>query len=156
MVVKEYNENAGGSRNPMRAVETRKSLYIFNPWSNGTRMMATATAGTPTYRRMAELAKTDPDLAARHELYQHRVVEEFYDVPRSRLPGQPDRRALACGRTAKAAWGAGKLDGRNRQPVARGVPPPRRRGFSRGLRPGQREKGRGPQGRKKKAAEPGE
>ena len=79
-VVKEYNENAGGSRDPMRALETRQFLYIFNPWSNGTRVMATATTGTSTYRRMAELAKSNPALAARHELYKHRVVEELYDV----------------------------------------------------------------------------
>ncbi|NQT14236.1 MAG: heparan N-sulfatase, partial [Planctomycetes bacterium] len=80
MVVKEYNENAGGSRDPMRAVQTKRLLYLFNPWSNGDRVMATATPGTPTYRRMAELAKTDSVLAARHDLYQHRVVEELYDV----------------------------------------------------------------------------
>lgn len=80
MVFKEYNENAGGSRDPMRAVETKRFLYLFNPWSNGERIMATATTGTQTYRRMAELAKTDPAIAARHELYRHRVVEELYDV----------------------------------------------------------------------------
>jgi N-sulfoglucosamine sulfohydrolase len=80
MIIKEYNENAGGSRDPMRAVQTKKFLYIFNPWSNGQRIMATATTGTQTYRRLAELAKTNPALAARHELYQHRVVEELYDV----------------------------------------------------------------------------
>jgi N-sulfoglucosamine sulfohydrolase len=85
MVVKEYNENAGGSRDPMRAVQTKRLLYLFNPWSNGDRVMATATTGTPTYRRMAELAETDPVLAARHDLYQHRVVEELYDVE-----GDPD------------------------------------------------------------------
>lgn len=81
-VIKEYNENAGGSRDPMRAIQTRQYLYIFNPWSNGTRIMATATTGTSTYRRMAELARTDSSLAARHELYQHRVVEELYDIER--------------------------------------------------------------------------
>ena len=80
LVIKEYNENAGGSRDPMRAVETKRFLYIFSPWSNGERVMATATTGTPTYRRMAELAKTDETIAARHDLYQHRVVEELYDV----------------------------------------------------------------------------
>ena len=80
LVIKEYNENAGGSRDPMRAVQTKRLLYLFNPWSNGQRIMATATTGTPTYRRMAELAKTDKTLAARHDLYQHRVVEELYDV----------------------------------------------------------------------------
>jgi len=79
-VIKEYNENAGGSRDPMRAVQTKRLLYLFNPWSNGERVMATATTGTPTYRRMAELAETDPVVAARHDLYQHRVVEELYDV----------------------------------------------------------------------------
>jgi N-sulfoglucosamine sulfohydrolase len=80
MVIKEYNENAGGSRDPMRAVQTKRLLYLFNPWSNGERVMATATTGTPTYRRMALLAETDTAIAARHDLYQHRVVEEFYDV----------------------------------------------------------------------------
>lgn len=79
-VVKEYNENAGASRDPMRAVQTRRYLYLFNPWSNGERVMATATTGTPTYRRMAELAKLDSTMAARHDLYQHRVVEELYDI----------------------------------------------------------------------------
>ena len=34
-VYKEYNENAGGSRDPMRAIQTRQYLYLFNPWSNG-------------------------------------------------------------------------------------------------------------------------
>ncbi|MEX0585183.1 MAG: sulfatase, partial [Pirellulales bacterium] len=79
-IIKEYNENAGGSRDPMRAVQTKRFLYIFNPWSNGRRVMATATTGTPTYRRMRELAETDPKIAARHDLYQHRVVEELYNV----------------------------------------------------------------------------
>jgi N-sulfoglucosamine sulfohydrolase len=80
MVIKEYNENAGGSRDPMRAVQTKRFLYLFNPWSNGERIMATATTGTPTYRRMAQLAETNETIAARHDLYQHRVVEELYDV----------------------------------------------------------------------------
>ena len=80
MVIKEYNFIAGGSRDPMRAVQTKQLLHVFNPWSNGERVMATATSGTPTYRRMAELAETDTAIAARHDLYQHRVVEELYDM----------------------------------------------------------------------------
>jgi len=79
-VFKEYNENSGGSREPMRAVQTKRYLYIFNPWSNGDRIMATATTGTDTYRRMVTLAATDQKLAARLNLFQHRVVEELYDV----------------------------------------------------------------------------
>jgi N-sulfoglucosamine sulfohydrolase len=109
-VIKEYNENAGGSRDPMRAVQTKQLLYIFNPWSNGQRVMATATSGTPTYRRMAELAETDERIAARHDLYQHRVVEELYDVENDpdclvNLIDQPDRQQELAGlRDALQAW----------------------------------------------------
>ncbi len=79
-VLKEYNENAGGSRDPMRAIQTKTHLYVFNPWSDGSRVMATATTGTSTYRRMKELAETNTAIQERHDLYQHRVVEELYNV----------------------------------------------------------------------------
>ena len=79
-VIKEYNENAGRSRDPMRGVQTKRFLYLFNPWSNGERVFATATTGTVTYRRMVALAKTDKRLAFRLQIYKHRVPEELYDV----------------------------------------------------------------------------
>jgi len=110
LVFKEYNENAGGSRDPMRAVHTKKLLYIFNPWSNGERIMATATTGTPTYRRMAELARTDQWIAARHDLYQHRVVEELYDVEhdpnclKNLLDSPAHQEELAKLRSALESW----------------------------------------------------
>jgi len=79
-VIKEYNENSGSSRDPMRAIQSKKYLYIFNPWSNGERVFATATTGTVTYRRMAALAKTDSHLSKRLAMYKYRVPEELYDV----------------------------------------------------------------------------
>lgn len=79
-VFKEYNENSGGNRNPMRAIETKEYLYIFNPWSNGERPMATATNGTATWRRMKQLALDNPEVAARVDLMEHRVLEELYHV----------------------------------------------------------------------------
>ncbi|MBC8325273.1 MAG: sulfatase [Verrucomicrobia subdivision 3 bacterium] len=79
-IIKEYNENSGRSRDPMRAIQTKRYLYLFNPWSNGERVFATATTGTATFRRLAALAKTDNKLAARLDLYKHRVPEELYDV----------------------------------------------------------------------------
>ena len=79
-VIKEYNENSGRSRDPMRAIQTKRFLYLFNPWSNGERVFATATTGTATFRRLAALAKTNKKLAARLDLYKHRVPEELYDV----------------------------------------------------------------------------
>ncbi|MCB1232414.1 MAG: sulfatase [Verrucomicrobiae bacterium] len=80
VVFKEYNENAGGFRNPMRGVQTAKFLYLFNPWSNGERVMATATNGTATWKTMKKLANEDSAIAERVDLMEHRVVEEFYDV----------------------------------------------------------------------------
>lgn len=110
MVFKEYNENAGGNRSPMRAVQTRTHLYLFNPWSDGKRVMATATAGTPTFRRMKELAKTDSKIAARVELIQHRVLEEVYDITRdpdalTNLINDPSsQKEVDRLRAALAAW----------------------------------------------------
>ena len=84
-VVTEYNENAGGFRHPMRAIVTREYGYIFNPWSNGERVMATATKGTVTYRRMRALAPRNPEIAERLKLFDHRVPEELYHYA-----GDPD------------------------------------------------------------------
>ncbi|NQX89686.1 MAG: sulfatase [Halioglobus sp.] len=79
-VFKEYNENSSGERAPMRAVQDRRYLYIFNPWSDGERPMASATRRTQTYARMAELAEKDEKLSARLQLLNFRVPEELYDV----------------------------------------------------------------------------
>ncbi len=78
-VVTEYNENSGGNRHPMRSIITKDYAYLFNPWSNGERVMATATKGTVTYRRMQALAKTDPRAAERLKFFDHRVPEELYN-----------------------------------------------------------------------------
>jgi N-sulfoglucosamine sulfohydrolase len=78
-VVTEYNENSGGNRHPMRSIVTKDFAYIFNPWSNGQRMFATATKGTVTYKRMQMLAKTDPKLAQRLKFFDQRVPEELYN-----------------------------------------------------------------------------
>lgn len=79
-VFKEYNENSGGKRNPMRGVETREYLYLYNPWSDGKLNMATATDGTATYKRMQQLAKDDPAMAERLRIMDHRDLEELYHV----------------------------------------------------------------------------
>jgi len=80
MVFKEHNENAGGQNTPMRAVQTKDWLYIFSPWSNGTRVMSGATNGTATARQMRVLAKNNEQIAARIDLFDHRVPEEAYEV----------------------------------------------------------------------------
>ena len=63
----------------MRSIVTKDFAYLFNPWSNGQRMMATATKGTVSYRRMQALAKTDAQVAARLTLFERRVPEEMFN-----------------------------------------------------------------------------
>lgn len=79
-VFKEYNENSGGARHPMRAAQSRKWLYIWNPWSDGKRTFKTATTGTLSYRVLQSLAPESPEVADRLELFDHRVPEELYDI----------------------------------------------------------------------------
>lgn len=79
-VFKEYHENSAGKRDPMRAVQTPEFLYIFNPWSDGTRQIHSATFSTKTFGRMMELSKKDTDLAQRMNLLRYRLPEEFYDI----------------------------------------------------------------------------
>ncbi|MBL7223635.1 MAG: sulfatase [Candidatus Brocadiae bacterium] len=109
-VIKEYNENAGGARHPMRSVETRNFCYIFNPWSNGTRVFRTATQGTTTYKLMKQLAATDAKIAARLKHFDHRTLEEFYDTQRDpnalrNLIGDPRHaKEIARHRAILEAW----------------------------------------------------
>ncbi len=79
MVFKVYNENSGANRSPMRSVQSKKFGYLFNPWSDGQRVFRTATTGTMAFRAMQRLAAEDERIAARLELFQHGVLEEFYD-----------------------------------------------------------------------------
>jgi len=74
-----HNENSGRNRSPMRSVQTKRFGYIFNPWSDGQRVFRTATTGTATFRTMQKLAADDEAIAARLDLFQHRVPEELYD-----------------------------------------------------------------------------
>ena len=64
-----HNENSGRNRSPMRSVQTKRYGYIFNPWSDGTRVFRTATTGTATYRTMKQLAAGDAAMAARLDLF---------------------------------------------------------------------------------------
>jgi len=94
-VILQYNENSGRARHPMRGIQTREYLYLYNPWSDGNRKFATATTGTMTYRQMVKRAEEETEVALRLALFDHRVVEEFYDVKNDpdclvNLIGDPD------------------------------------------------------------------
>ncbi|MGB7345051.1 MAG: sulfatase [Pirellulaceae bacterium] len=83
-VVVQYNENSGRNRHPMRGIQTKEFLYLYNPWSDGQRKFATATTGTATYRQMVKRAPDESDVAARLDLFDHRVVEELYSTSSDR------------------------------------------------------------------------
>ena len=79
-VFKEYNENSGAGRHPIRGIQNKRFLYLFNPWSDGENKFKTATTGTLSYKRMNEIAETDPVMAERLRFFNYRSVEELYDV----------------------------------------------------------------------------
>jgi len=109
-VFKEFHENARGIRNPMRAVESKRFGYIFNPWSDGTRIFRSATLHAPTYKAMQAAARNDSQIAARIQHFNHRTVEEFYDYqedPDARVNLIDDPRyagEIERLRTALAQW----------------------------------------------------
>lgn len=65
---------------PMRAVQDKKYVYIYNPWSDGeTKFVAESLSGL-TYKAMEKAAETDETIAQRVQLYRLRVREELYDL----------------------------------------------------------------------------
>lgn len=97
-VLLQYNENSGRWRHPMRGIQTREFLYLYNIWSDGVRKFATATTSTDAYRQMVKRAKSEPAIAARLQLFDHRVPHELFDVQKdpnclNNLADDPDYRA---------------------------------------------------------------
>lgn len=79
-VFKTYNENSAGQRAPMRAIESGRYLYLYNPWSNGRRVLRSATLRMQSFAEIVSLAQTDAFWAGRLQQLQHRTLEEFYDL----------------------------------------------------------------------------
>ena len=67
-------------RFPMRCLQNKEFGYIYNFWSDGSTAIAGDATGGITWKAMVKAAATDPVIAARVELYKHRVREEFYDL----------------------------------------------------------------------------
>ncbi len=79
MVFTQFHQTAGKANYPMRCVQTRRFGYIFNPWSNGRREFRNESQAGRTMAAMRTAAATDPGIAARVELFVHRLPEELYD-----------------------------------------------------------------------------
>lgn len=79
MVFTQFHETSARRRYPMRSVQTARFGYIFNPWSNGERVFRNESQSGRTMKAMRAAADGNTRIAARVELFLHRVVEEFYD-----------------------------------------------------------------------------
>jgi N-sulfoglucosamine sulfohydrolase len=79
VVFTQFYETSAKERYEMRAVQNKQHGYIFNPWSNGkTRFRNESQAGL-TFMAMKEVASENKEIARRVNLFEFRVVEEFYD-----------------------------------------------------------------------------
>lgn len=67
----------GGPATPMRCVQDKTHLYIFNPWSRAGAQYRNANEGL-SMRGMERLAESDPEFAERVRMFRDREVEECY------------------------------------------------------------------------------
>jgi N-sulfoglucosamine sulfohydrolase len=75
----EYHRTFGNQPYPMRAVLGKRYGYIVNFWAGRTGPMRMESMSGLSWAAMRKAAETDPELAARVELFQHRTLEEFFD-----------------------------------------------------------------------------
>jgi N-sulfoglucosamine sulfohydrolase len=105
VVFTQIDSKAGGDAVPMRCVQDGKYGYIYNPFSDGEHWYRNNNEGL-TMRAMEEAAKGDPAIAARVELFRHRVPEEFFDLEKdpnclNNLMGNPEYAGQIAGLQAK-------------------------------------------------------
>lgn len=108
-VFTQIDKKAGGDAVPMRCVQSAKYGYIYNPFSDGKHWYRNNNEGQ-CMKAMNEAATSDPAIAARIELFRHRVPEELYDLEKDpdclkNLIESPEHRKAADGLRARLqAW----------------------------------------------------
>jgi N-sulfoglucosamine sulfohydrolase len=79
-VFTQIDKKAGDGAVPMRAIQNAKFGYIYNAFSNGDKVTYKNNNEGLTMKAMEKAATTDEAIAARVELFRHRILEEFYDL----------------------------------------------------------------------------
>ena len=74
-----FHETSAKRRYEMRCVQNKKFGYIYNAWSDGQTVFKNESQSGLTMNAMKQAANTDPDIAARVQLFLYRVPEELYD-----------------------------------------------------------------------------
>lgn len=67
-------------RYPMRAIQTRENVYIYNAWSDGETRYRNESMSGRTWRAMQAAAGDDAEIAARSKLFEFRQEDELYDI----------------------------------------------------------------------------
>lgn len=75
----EFHKTFARSCFPMRGVHNKRFGYIINFWANKTKPMRMDSTSGLTFNAMNKAGETDPKIAARVTLFEHRVLEEFFD-----------------------------------------------------------------------------
>jgi N-sulfoglucosamine sulfohydrolase len=78
-VFTEYHRTFAGRCYPMRCVQDKRFGYIINFWAGRTNAMRMDSTSGLTFKAMKDAAVSNPEIAKRVALFEHRVLEEFYD-----------------------------------------------------------------------------
>jgi N-sulfoglucosamine sulfohydrolase len=78
-VFTEYTRTFAGINYPMRAVQGPRFGYLINFWAGRTGPMRMESTSGLSYDAMEAAAEHDEQIASRVELFDNRVLEEFYD-----------------------------------------------------------------------------
>ena len=76
----QFQSTNGRNAYPMRAIQSKEYIYIFNPWAIDKVEFYNDSRSGMAARGMAEYGATDKFIKDRYDLHIYRVVEEFYDL----------------------------------------------------------------------------
>ena len=74
-----FHETSAKRRFEMRCVQNKTYGYIYNAWSDGQTVFKNESQSGLTMNAMKQAAMTDPNIAARVQLFLYRVPEELYN-----------------------------------------------------------------------------
>ena len=79
LVFTEFHKTFARNCFPMRAVHGKRFGYLVNFWANRTKPMRMDSTSGLSFNALKQAAPSDPKIAARVQLFEHRVLEEFFD-----------------------------------------------------------------------------
>jgi N-sulfoglucosamine sulfohydrolase len=74
-----FHQTSGQNRYEMRSLVTPRFGLVYNAWADGQTVFRNESQAGLTMKAMRAAALKDPEIAARVELFVHRVPQELYD-----------------------------------------------------------------------------